>query len=109
MVLLKRFIDDLFGIWLPPAELSDEEAEAKWVEFQAGVNGDNGLEWEFEENPKLVMFLDLRLTINKDGLIKTTLYQKPMALHLCIPTNSIYPPGVLYSHICGNVLRIFFS
>ena len=24
-----------------------------------------------------------------------------------IPPNSMYPPGVLYSHLCGNVLRIF--
>ena len=53
------------------------------------------------------MFLDLQLTINKDGIIKTTLYQKPMALHLFIPPNSMHPPGVLYSHICGNILRTF--
>jgi hypothetical protein len=107
LVILKRFIDDGFGIWLPPAELSDEEAEAKWVAFKADVNDDNGLEWVFEEKSTSVVFLDLRLTINESGLIKTTLYQKPMALHLFIPPNSMHPPGVLYSHVCGNVLRIF--
>ena len=36
-----------------------------------------------------------------------TLYHKWMALHLFIPLNSMQPPGVLYSHICGNVFRIF--
>ena len=38
---------------------------------------------------------------------KTTLYQKPMVLHLFIPPNSMHLSGVLYSHIYGNVLRIF--
>ena len=59
MVLLKRFINDGFGIWLPPAELSDEEAEAKWVEFQADVNDDKELEWKDEEKSNSVVFLDL--------------------------------------------------
>jgi hypothetical protein len=99
-VTLKRFIDDGFGIWLPPAELSDEEANAKWIEFKADVNDDHGLEWEFEEILNSVVFLDLRLTIDKSGNIKTTLYQKPMALHLFIPPTSMYPPGVLYIHTC---------
>ena len=107
LVLLKRFIDDGFGIWLPPAEFSDREAEAEWVEFQADVNNDNRLEWKFEEKSNSVVFLDLGLTINKNGSIKkTTLYQNPMALNLFIPPNSMHPPGVLYPHICGNVLRI---
>ena len=29
-----------------------------------------------------------------------------MALHLFIPSNSMHPPGVLHSHICGKVLKI---
>ena len=107
MVLLKRFIDDGFGIWLPPAELSDKEGDSKWIKFQADVNNDNGLEWELEEKSNSVVFLDLRLTVNKERFIKTTLYQKPMELHLFIPLNSMHPPGVLYSHLCGNILRIF--
>ena len=105
----KRFINDGFRIWLPPADFSEEEVEAKWVEFQADVNDDNGLEWEFEETLNSVVFLDLRLTMNKDGLMKTTLYQKPIALHLFIPTNSMHPPVVLYSHMCGNILQYFAS
>jgi hypothetical protein len=28
----KIFIDDGYGIWFPPAKLSDEEANAKWIE-----------------------------------------------------------------------------
>ena len=41
LILLKRFIDDGFGIWIPPAETSDKEAEAKWVDFQADFNDDS--------------------------------------------------------------------
>jgi hypothetical protein len=40
LVLLKSFIDSGFGIWLPPAKLSDEEADAKWIEFQVEINND---------------------------------------------------------------------
>ena len=42
----------------PPAEISDEEADAMWIEFQTDVND---------------MFLDLRLTINKEWDTKITL------------------------------------
>jgi hypothetical protein len=71
------------------------------------VNDDHSLEWEFEEISNSVVFPDIRLTIDKSGNIKTTLYQKLMALHLFIPPNFMHLPGVLYSHGCGNVLRIF--
>ena len=45
--------------------------------------------------------------LKTDGKITTTLYEKPMALHCFIPPHSAHPPGVLRSHIFGNILRIF--
>ena len=42
--MLKRFLDDGLRIWLPPAELSDEEVDAKWIEFQVDVNDDREFE-----------------------------------------------------------------
>ena len=42
-----------------------------------------------------------------DGKIETTLYEKPLALHLYIPPHSCHPPGVLTGLIMGGVLRIF--
>ena len=49
----------------------------------------------------------LTIKIGIDGSIKTSLYEKPMALYLFIPPNSAHPPGVLTGHIFGNLLRIF--
>ena len=105
--LFKRFIDDSYGIWLPPAELTPEQSAEKWLEFKAEVNNNHGLEWEFSELSDTAQFLDLTTKIQVDGRIKTSLYEKPMALYLFIPPHSAHPNGVLTGHICGNVLRIF--
>ena len=106
--LYKRFIDDVYCIWNPPADLSLVDAEAKWVEFKAEVNNNHGLEWEFSERALSgVEFLDMSTSICSDGTIKTTLYEKPMALYLFIPPHSAHPPGVLPGHVFGNILRIF--
>ena len=80
LILLKRFTVDGFSIWLPPAELSDKEAAANWIEFQADLNNDNGLKWEFEAKSNSVV---------------------------CIP---VWLTGVLLrSHICNHrILSIFF-
>ena len=45
--------------------------------------------------------------ITTDGHIKTTLYEKPMALYLFIPPHPAHPNEVLTGHIFGNILRIF--
>ena len=86
------------------AELSDEEVSAKWIEFHADINNDHSLEWEFENLSNSIVFLDLRLTSNADGIIKTTLCKTNMALHFFISPNSMHPPVVLYSHVCSNIL-----
>ena len=39
--------------------------------------------------------------------IETTLFEKPLALHLYIPPHSCHPPGVIIGLVMGNVLRIF--
>ena len=49
--------------------------------------------------------MDLRLTI-EGRHIKSSLYAKPMALHLYLPPNSCHAPGVLSGLVFGNVLRI---
>jgi len=103
----KRFIDDVHAVWLPPAGMAHEEREASWIDFKAEVNSNHGLEWEFSERSLSVTFLDLTIEIKSDGKLNTTLYEKPMALYLFIPPHSAHPPGVLMSHINGNILRIF--
>ena len=103
----KRFIDDDFLVWDPPETLANDEKEAKWIEFKTEVGNNHGLEWEFSERSHSAIFLDMKITIRPDGRLKTTLYEKPMALHLFIPPHSAHPPGVLVGHIFGNILRIF--
>ena len=100
-----RFIDDIWALWIPSGEPTTDEAN--WLALQADVNNNHGLEWEFTERSLSANFLDLTTTIQVDGSIKTTLYEKPMALYLFIPPQSAHPPGVLPGHIFGNILRIF--
>jgi len=100
-----RFIDDVHGVWIPDGDPDTDEM--RWLEFQAEVNNNHGLEWEFTERSLSANFLDLTTTIADDGTIKTKLFEKPMALYLFIPPHSAHPPGVLTGHVYGNVLRIF--
>ncbi len=49
--------------------------------------------------------MDLRLTI-EGRHIKSSLYAKPMGLHLYLPPHSCHALGVLSGLVFGNVLRI---
>ncbi len=102
VLYLCRFIDDGLGIWLHD---SDTEVDEKnWQDFQACLNN-SGLRWIFSERANEVVFMDLRLKI--DGKkITSSLYTKPMALHLYIPPHSCHVPRVLSGLVFGNVLRI---
>ena len=50
--------------------------------------------------------MDMTISI-ENRKITTTLYEKPMALHLYIPPHSCHPPGVLTGLIMGQVLRFY--
>jgi hypothetical protein len=77
----------------------------QWQEFQACLNN-SGLRWVFSERSNEVVFMDLRLKV--DGKkITSSLYPKPMALHLYILPHSCHMPGVLSGLVFGNVLRIY--
>ena len=106
LLLYVRFIDDVFGIWIPTDNPTTDELS--WLQLKAEVNNNHGLEWEFEDRSMAVNFLDMTVRIDStNGSIKTSLYEKPMALYLFIPPHSAHPPGVLTGHIFGNLLRIF--
>jgi hypothetical protein len=97
-----RFINNGLGI-----RLHDQDPEVNkknWQEFLACLNN-SGLRWVFSERSNEVVFMDLRLKV--DGKkITSSLYAKPMALHLYIPPHSCHVPGVLSGLVFGNVLRI---
>jgi hypothetical protein len=102
ILYLRRFIDDGVGIWLhDPNPTTDER---NWMEFKNCLNA-SGLNWIFSDRSQEVIFMDLRLTI-EGRQIKSSLYAKPMALHLYLPPHSCHAPGVLSGLVLGNVLRI---
>jgi len=100
---LWRFVDDGLAIWLHD---EDPETDAQnWAAFKAAVNA-GGLGWTFSHRSKKVVFMDLTIEI-VDGKFETSLYEKPLALHLYIPPHSSHPPGVTTGLVMGNVLRIY--
>ena len=100
---LKRFIDDGFGIWLhhPDPDIN----KRNWDLFQNSVNN-GGLSWTFSQRSNSAVFMDLNITI-EGGKLETSLYSKPMALHLYIPPHSAHPPGIITGLIMGQILRIY--
>lgn len=104
LLLYKRFIDDVFGIWL--SDNDPETDRQQWLAFQADMNTARGLDWEFSELSLSVDFMDLTISINHQR-ISTTLFEKPMNLHLYIPPHSAHPPGLLPGIVFGTLFRIY--
>jgi hypothetical protein len=101
VLYLRRFINDGFVVWLHDPDLLINKSN--WREFQATLNS-SGLKWVISERTNEVVFMDLRLKIEEKKVV-TSLYAKPMVLHLYIPPHS-YAPGVLPGIIFGNTLQI---
>ena len=103
VLYLRCFIDDGLGIWLHDPDQSVDEKN--WNDFQACLNN-SGLRWIFSQRAEEVVFMDLRLKIGRRR-VTTSLYAKPMALHLYLPPHSCHAPGVLSGLVSGNILRIY--
>lgn len=65
-----------------------------------------GLQWEFSSRSTEVVFMDLNIKLN-NGRIHTSLYAKPMALHLYIPPSSCHAPGIATGLIYGHFNRVY--
>jgi hypothetical protein len=96
---LRRFIDDGFGIWIHDED--PEHDKSKWNTFVNSLNN-MGLTWEFTTQLNSVVFMDLRISLSS-GRFSTSLYAKPLALHLYLPQHSCLAPGVLTGLINGHV------
>jgi hypothetical protein len=101
VIFYKRFIDNVFGVWLPPAT----NAEAAWEAFQLQMNNYHGLKWIFSDLSDTINFMDLRLSLI-NGHIHSSLYERALNHHLYIPPHSAHPPGVTLGLIYGLVFRI---
>ena len=99
LLLYKRYIDDVFGIWV----VSDD---APWDEFKADLDGFGLLTWEVSELSYSANFLDLTLSI-VDGKIESRTFQKALNLYLYLPPTSAHPPGCIKGLIFGMVGRFY--
>lgn len=101
---LKRYINDQFGIWIHhPDPLIDRQ---RWLAFQAWQQSFCSLTWEFTPLCRTVNFLDLTITLDNYQAL-TSLYEKPLNLHLYIPWHSAHTSLVRSSLITSGILRIF--
>ena len=103
LLLYKRYIDDIIGIWIPTDTATEDNM--RWKEFKAEITGFHGLEWIFSDRVKQVNYLDLTISIT-DTKIHTTLFEKELNLYLYIPQHSAHPPGVLTGLVLGTCHRI---
>ena len=104
VILYKRFIDDVLGIWLPHP--NPQTNACLWEKFKDSMNTFPGLTWEFEDPSNKVNCMDLTITI-QNGHISTSLFEKPLNLHLYIPPHSAHPPGLLPGIVHSTLFCIF--
>jgi predicted DNA-binding protein (UPF0251 family) len=102
LLYYKRYIDDIFGIWLPSTNGNDEA----WQLFATELNKWGHLRWKIEQLSLQTVFLDLNIQL-KDQKIITSTYQKAMNLYLYIPPLSAHPPSCLKGLIAGE-MRLYW-
>ena len=102
LLMYRRFIDDVFGIFL-----YDPSRPERYDQLRDAMNTcGSRLAWVMEPPAKSVIFMDVVIKI-KEGHIVTTLYEKEHNLHLYIPPHSCHPPGLLPGMVHGMVFRIY--
>jgi hypothetical protein len=94
-----RYIDNVFGIWLPTPN-----NDHTWKLFKEQLNSWGKLTWSVEEPSKQANFLDLTINLVQDSLTFST-FQKPLNLYLYIPPLSAHPSTCLKGLIKGELYR----
>lgn len=100
---LRRYIDDQFGIWIhdPDPQVDCQ----RWLDFKNRQSAFCSLEWVFSPLSSNVNFLDVTIHL-KPYSISTSLYEKPLNLHLYIPWNSAHAPHIRTSIVTSGIFRI---
>ena len=99
LVFYKRYIDDVFGIWVNNNPTLSFDMFSNDLKYHK-------LEWTVNPLANSAIFLDMELTIT-DQTVSTKLYEKILNLYLYISPYSAHPPGVLSGLVIGNILRIY--
>jgi hypothetical protein len=104
IMFYRRFIDD--GLCI---QLQSPGAHARLVNiFNSFGERGKRLQWTSTAPSLSVNFLDLDLYI-KDGFIKSRTFEKPMNLHLFIPSSSAHSTSVLKGLIHGQLRRFWLQ
>jgi hypothetical protein len=104
LLYYKRYIDDIFGIWIPP----EYNASDSWSQFKQLLNSWGNLKWKIEEPSLQTVFLDLNINLH-NGRITTSTFQKQMNLYLYLPPLSAHPPSCLKGLIAGEMRRYWLQ
>jgi hypothetical protein len=106
LLYYRLYIENIFGIWLPPATGNN----AVWEHFKTTLNSWGTLEWVIETPSKEAIFLDLNLNLKREGnTIQTSTYQKALNLYLYIPPSLAHPPSCLKGLISGELCRYWLQ
>jgi hypothetical protein len=105
LLYYRRYIDDIFGIWIPTTSGSKSET---WESFKKQLNGWGNLKWVIEEPSLNTNFLDLTLSISESKILTKT-FQKDMNLYLYSPASSAHPPSCLKGLIMGDMRRYWIQ
>ena len=96
LLYYKRFIDDIFIIWLP--------GEHTWQNLQQDLSFGR-MNWSVDKPSNKTNFLDLTITINNKSHLTHKTYEKPLNLHNYLSKHSAHPPGTFKSLIVGFFRR----
>ena len=89
----KRFIDDLFFIWL-----GTREELQLFIDFANSIFPTIKVTAEYNYDTRSVNYLDMKVWIDQDGYIRTDLYRKENKKITYLLPTSAHP-----SHISGNI------
>jgi hypothetical protein len=104
LLYYRCYIDDIFGIWVPP----DTPTGSPWDVFKDALNNWGNLKWKVEKPSNKAVFLDLEIQI-QNSTISTKTYQKDMNLYLYIPPLSAHPPSCFKGLIAGELRRYWLQ
>ena len=102
LLLYKRYIDDIFAIWLTHENYTSDTSF--WKAFDYDLNNWGGLTWKINNRSDSVTFLDVNITI-RDNALSYTMSEKAENFHLYLPVRSAHPPGVLQGLVSGYIYR----
>jgi hypothetical protein len=87
LLMYKRYIDDVLGIW----NTTPNPAGTHFAAFCRNMDCWGKLRWEVSTLVKEVSFFDVTLKITHSGKVDSRLYEKALNLYLYLPSNSAHP------------------